>query len=30
MVGFTFWGGDRREKMSLTDRIARKVRSIER
>ena len=29
MVGFTFWGGDRREKMSLTDRIARKVRSFE-
>lgn len=25
MVGFTFWGGDRREQLSLTDRIARKV-----
>ncbi len=25
MVGLTFWGGDRREKLSLTDRIARKV-----
>jgi len=25
MVGLAFWGGDRREKLSLTDRIARKV-----
>ena len=27
MVAVGFWGGDRREKLSLTDRIARKVRS---
>ena len=26
MVAVGFWGGDRREKLSLTDRIARKVR----
>jgi hypothetical protein len=26
MVALVFWGGDRREKLSLTDRIARKVR----
>ena len=26
MVAVAFWGGDRREKLSLTDRIARKVR----
>lgn len=27
MVAVAFWGGDRREKLSLTDRIARKVRA---
>ena len=26
MVALCFWGTDRREKLSLTDRIARKVR----
>jgi DegV family protein with EDD domain len=25
MIGFTFWGGDRREQLSLTDRIARRI-----
>lgn len=30
MVGFTFWGTDRREQLSLTDRIARKVLGSER
>ena len=28
MVAVGFWGGDRREKVSLTDRIARKVRGV--
>ena len=27
MVALVFWSSDRREKLSLTDRIARKVRS---
>jgi hypothetical protein len=27
MVALTFWGSDRRDKVSLTDRIARKVRT---
>jgi hypothetical protein len=27
MVAVAFWGTDRREKLSLTDRIARKVRA---
>lgn len=29
MVAVAFWGGDRREKLSLADRIARKVRAQE-
>ena len=28
MLALTFWGADRREKLSLTDRIARKVRGV--